>query len=134
MDFCGQASARTAYGLVDAFLLTCPGAVLMRSDDGGVDHGVLVVGIIHHRFEKTLPNPFDRPARETGVNVLPGPEPLWHVAPRNACPEFPDHSFDEEFTAEFYVAPKVSRTPWQHFFHPCVLVVAQSMAVHREAS
>src|ERR1700687_3822580 len=63
MDFCGQASARTAYGLVDAFLLTRPGAVLMRSDDGGVDHGVLVVGIIGQRLEKTLPNPFDQAGR-----------------------------------------------------------------------
>jgi hypothetical protein len=80
MDFRGQAAARTTYGLVDALLLTRPDAVLMRSDDGGVDHGVLVIGIIRDRFEKTLPNPFDRPARETGVNVLPGPEPLWHVA------------------------------------------------------
>jgi hypothetical protein len=53
---------------------------------------------------------------------------------RQGTPEFPDHSFDEEFIAEFAVAPNVSRTTWQHFFHPCVLVVAQSMAVHLEAS
>ena len=58
MDFRGQASARSAYGLIDDWLLARPGAVRMRSDDSGVDHGVLSVGIIRHGLEKTFPNPF----------------------------------------------------------------------------
>ena len=32
-----------------------PGAVLMRPDDGGVDHRVLVVWIVRQRLEKILP-------------------------------------------------------------------------------
>ena len=52
MDFRGQASARTTYGLVDALPFTRPGVVLVRSYNGGVDHGVFVVGIIRQRFEK----------------------------------------------------------------------------------
>ena len=56
-----EASARSAHGLIDDWLLARPGAVLMRSD-GGVDHGVLSIGIIRYGFEKTLPNPLLRPA------------------------------------------------------------------------
>ena len=106
----------------------------MRSDDGGVDHGVFVVGIIRQRFEKTLPNRFRRPARETRVNVLPGAEPRRHVAPRNARPKFPNYSLDEQAIASIAVAPDVSRTTRQQLFYPCELVVSQSVAVHLEAS
>ena len=72
----------------------------MGSDDRGVDHGVFVVGIVRQRFEKTLPNPFDRPAREARVNVLPGSESRRQVAPRNTGPEFPDYCLDEQTIAK----------------------------------
>jgi hypothetical protein len=106
----------------------------MRSDDRGVDHGVFVVRIIRQRFEKTLPNPFDRPARETRVNVLPGSEARWHVAPRNARPKLPNHRLDEQLIALIAIAPNVSRAAREKHFDPRELVVAQSMAVHLEAS
>ena len=96
----------------------------MRSDDRGVDHGVFVVGIVRQRFEKTLPNPFDRPAREARVNVLPGSESRRQVAPRNTGPEFPDYCLDEQTIAKFAVAPNVSRTTWQQSLDPRELVVA----------
>ena len=134
MDFRGQAAARTAYGLVDALLFTRPGAVLMRPDYGRVDHGVFVVGIVRQRFEKTLPNPFCRPARETCVNVLPGAEVRRHVAPRCAGPISPDHGLDEQPIASNAVAPDVSRTTRQQLFDPRELVVSQSVTVHLEAS
>ena len=133
MDFRGQAAARTAYGLRDALRLARPRAVLVSADDRGVDHRVLVVGIICQRFEKTLPNPADRPARETRVNVLPSAEMRGHVSPRHARPEFPDHSLDEELVASFAVAPDMSGTARQQVFDPSELVVAQSVAVHQEA-
>jgi hypothetical protein len=123
-----------AYGLVDTLLFACPGAVLVRSYNGGVDHGVFVVGFIRQRFEKTLPNRFRRPARETRVNVLPGTEPRWHVAPRNARPKFPNYRLDEQAIASIAGAPDVSRTTRQQLFYPCELVVSQSVAIHLEAS
>ena len=110
MDFRGQASARSAYGLIDDWLLARPGAVLMRSDDSGVDHGVLSVGIIRHGLEKTLPNPLYRPTREARVNVLPGAETRRHIAPGNAGPKLPDHSLDKQPIAEFAIAPNMSGT------------------------
>jgi hypothetical protein len=110
-----------------------PGAVLMRSDDRGVDHGVFVVRIVRQRFEKTLPNPFDRPARETRVNVLPGSEARRHVAPGNAGPKFPNHGLDEQLIAKIAVAPDVPGTTRQMFFNPRELVVPQSVTVHQEA-
>ncbi len=133
MDFRSQAAARTAYGLRDALRLARPGAVLMRADDRGVDHRVLVVGIICQRFEKTLPNPAGGPARETRVNVLPSTEARRHVAPRNALPEFPDHGLYEKLVASFAVAPDMSGTARQQVFDPSEFVVAQSLTVHQQA-
>ena len=130
MDFRGQASARSAYGLIDDWLLARPGAVLMRSDDSGVDHGVLSVGIIRHGLEKTFPNPLYRPTREARVNVLPGAETRRHIAPGNAGPKLPDHSLDKQPIAEFAIAPNMSGTARQQFFNSRELVAAQSMTVH----
>jgi hypothetical protein len=46
VDFCSKTAARAADGLVIAPLFTGAGAVLVRPDDGGVDHRVFVVRII----------------------------------------------------------------------------------------
>ena len=129
MDFRGQASARSAYGLIDDWLLARPGAVLMRSDDSGVDHGVLSIGIIRYGFEKTLPNPLLRPAGEARVNVLPGAETHRHIAPGNAGPKLPDHSLDEEPIAQLTIAPNTSGAARQQFLNPRELIAAQSITI-----
>src|ERR1019366_6529970 len=61
-----------------------PGAVLVRPDDGGVDHRVFVVWVIRQGLEKTLPNPARRPTRKALVDVLPISEALRQIAPRSA--------------------------------------------------
>ena len=106
----------------------------MRSDDSGVDHGVLSVGIIRHGLKKTFPNPLYRPTREARVNVFPGAETRRHIAPGNAGPKLPDHSLDKQPIAEFAIAPNMSGTARQQFFNSRELVAAQSMTVHWEPS
>ena len=98
--------------------------MLMRSDDGGVDHGVFVVGIIRQCLEKTLPNATFRPARETRMNVLPVTKALRQIAPRRARAEFPNDSFNEQPVAKIAVAPNVARATWQQPLNPRELVVA----------
>ena len=54
MDFRGQVSRAIGLWLdFDDWLLRAPALCWMRSDDSGVDHGVLSVGIIRYGFEKT---------------------------------------------------------------------------------
>jgi hypothetical protein len=57
-------------------LFTGASAVLVRLDDGSVDHRVFVVRIIGQGLEKTLPNPTRGPARKASVGILPAPEAL----------------------------------------------------------
>jgi len=110
------------------------GAVLMGSDDGGVDHRVFVIGIIGQGLEKILPNAFFSPTRETPVRVAPATEALGQIAPRRANAEFPDHGLDKKPVAAIAVAPHRARTARQQIFNPRELVVPQSMAFHRKAS
>ena len=58
------------------------GAVLVRPDNGGVDHRVFVIRIIGQGLEKTLPNSARGPARKALVGVLPVAEALRQIAPR----------------------------------------------------
>jgi hypothetical protein len=59
-------------------------ALLMRSDDSSVDHGVFVLRIICYGFERTSPNPLLRPPGEPSVNVLRGAETQRDIASGNA--------------------------------------------------
>jgi hypothetical protein len=108
--------------------------MLMRSDDGGVDHHVFVVGIVRQSLEKTLPNAALRPTRETRVRVLPAAEALRQITPRRARAEFPDHRLNKQPVAAIAVAPNVARAARQQILNPRKLVVPQTIAPHRKAS
>src|SRR5436305_9747407 len=69
-------------------LFACARAVLMRANDGGVDHRVFIVRIISQRLEKILPYTVLRPPREPRVNVLPGAEAFGQIAPRRTRAKF----------------------------------------------
>src|SRR6266550_5095138 len=105
--------------------------MLMRPDNGGVDHGVFVIRIIGQGLEKTLPNPARGPARKALVDVLPVTEALRQIAPRSARTEFPDHSLDKQAVAQFAAAANRAGTTRQKSLNPRKLVVAQSVALHR---
>src|SRR6266852_2914022 len=107
--------------------------MLVRPDDGGVDHRVFVIRIIGQGLEKTLPNPARSPARKALVGVLPVAEALRQISPRRARTEFPDHRLDKQAVSKLAAAANRAGATGQQTLNPRKLVVAQSVALHRKA-
>lgn len=79
--------------------LVCPfraRAMLVGSDDGGVDHHVLEVGIAGQLAEHALPHARLRPAIIPLEHAVPGTELLRQLSPVCARPCNPEHSIDEQ--------------------------------------
>ena len=55
----------------------------MGSDDGGVDHGVFIVGVLRQRLKNLPPRPVAAPACMPRVNGTEVSKPLRQVAPRD---------------------------------------------------
>src|SRR5258707_8779977 len=104
--------------------------MLVRPDDGGVDHRVFVIRIIGQGLEKTLPNPARGPARKALVDVLPVTEALRQIAPRSARTEFPDHSFDKQAVSPFAAAANRAGTTLAKNLNPRKMVIAQSTRLY----
>ena len=73
-----------------------PGAMLVRANNGGVDHHVLVVVIARQQLENALENSTLRPPAEALVDDFPVTETLGQIAPRNAGSISVKNSFDEQ--------------------------------------
>lgn len=73
----------------------CPGAVLMRPDDGAVDHRVFVVGILGQGLEHLLPHAGAAPAAMAQVNHPKVAEALGQVSPRDARAVAIEYGLDE---------------------------------------
>ena len=110
-----------------------PGAVLVGSDDGCVDHGVFVVGVIGQNLEKILPYARLCPTREAGVNILPRAEAFRQIAPRRSRAELPNNSVNEKPVASLTVATHVTGATRQQLLDASKLIVAQSVAFHPKA-
>src|SRR6267142_2740699 len=61
-----------------------PGAMLVRADNGGIDHHVFIVVIARQHLENTLENPALGPPAEALVDNFPISEALRKIAPRDA--------------------------------------------------
>ena len=96
----------------------------MRANDRRVDHGVLIVGIVGQDLEKILPYACLRPTREPGMNILPGAEAFWQIAPGRSRAELPDDSLDEKLVAPFTIAANVPGPARQQMLDARKLVVA----------
>lgn len=68
----------------------------MRADDGRIDHGVLVVGVIRQFREEPFPDPRLGRARVPAVDVLPAAEAFGEIAPGDSGPVAVDDGFHEE--------------------------------------
>src|SRR3982074_3419295 len=104
----------------------------MRSHNGGIDHRVLVVGIVRQGVEKIRPNAGHSPTRETLVGVAPPAAPLRQITPRHAHAEFPDHRVNEKTIAKIAVATHGARTAGKQMLDPGELVVPYCMTFHRK--
>jgi hypothetical protein len=58
--------------------------MLVRPDDGGIDHDVLEIWIGRQSLEKIPPNAFFRPSIEAHKHTVPMPESRRQIAPRRA--------------------------------------------------
>src|SRR3979490_466412 len=104
----------------------------MRSHNGGIDHRVLVVGIVRQVDEKCRQNASHSTTLETRVVVAPPAEPLRQITPRHAHAEFPDHRVNEKTIAKIAVATHGARTAGKQMLDPGELVVPYCMRFHRK--
>src|SRR5262249_39099454 len=74
----------------------CAGCMLVRPDDGGIDHHVLEIWVLPQDFEKTLPNALFRPAIEPHENAIPRAKWFRKIAPRCTRAQNPKHSIEEQ--------------------------------------
>jgi len=71
-------------------------AVLVRSHDGRVDHGVLVVRVLGQGLENTLPHTAAAPSHMAQMHDAKIAEALGQVAPGNAGAVAIEHRIDEQ--------------------------------------
>jgi len=107
-------------------------AVLMRPDDGAVDHRVFVVGVGGEMFEDLLPDPALGPAAEPTMGILPITEALRQIAPWDAGAVTIEHRFDESAIV-LRAGANMADPPRQQVLDPLPLVIAQSISGHRSA-
>ena len=69
--------------------------MLVRPDDGAVDHGVFVVGLAGQVLKHPFPHPGLRPAAEAPVRVFPITKALRQVTPGNSGTVAIDNRFDK---------------------------------------
>ncbi len=68
----------------------------MSADDGGVNHGVFVVGLCSERAKDPLPDPAGGPAAPAPMHVLPEAKALRQIAPGNPGPVPLEHRLDKQ--------------------------------------
>ncbi len=70
--------------------------MLVRPDDGRVDHDVFEVRVVGHRHEQPVPNAILRPARKTNEHTVPVSENFWKITPRRTRSRQPENGFDKQ--------------------------------------
>ena len=84
------------------------GAVLMRTNDGAVIHGVLIVSIAGQMGKRCLQNTALRPPAKPPMHILPVAKPFRQVSPGNTCAIAIQHGLDKK--------PVISRRSSYRFF------------------
>jgi len=70
--------------------------MLVRADNGGIDHHVFVVVIARQQLENALENPALGPPVEALVDDFPTSEALWKITPWDARSISEKNGFDEQ--------------------------------------
>ena len=128
-DFCAQSAAAAADRLV-FIIFGSAGAVLVRPDDGAVDHGVFVVGLCGQVLKQPFPHPGLGPAAKPPVRILPITKALRQITPGNSSTVAIDNRFDES-TIVLSGCADMTDSPRQQVLDALPWVVAQSVAGHR---
>src|SRR5665213_3625969 len=106
--------------------------VLMGAHNSAVDHRVFVVGIGGEMCKDPPPYTVLGPAAEPLMHVLPIPEALRQVAPRNAGAIVIEHCFDEQPVVRRGHA-HMALLPRQQVSDALPLIIAKGVASHRSA-
>ena len=70
--------------------------MLVRPDDGAIDHDVLEIRITPQGLENPLPNALLRPPIEALEHAVPMPKFCRQIAPRRARPQYPKHGINKQ--------------------------------------
>ena len=98
-------------------------------DDGGVDHGVLHVGIVGDGVEQPLPDIRLHPVAETREHAVPVAERGRQIPPRAARSGDPQHGLDKK-SVVLAAAAGIARLAETKWFHLRPLGVSQNESVH----
>ena len=103
-----------------------PSAMLVGAHDGGIDHGVFVVGVFGQMLEDFFPYAARGPAAETRMHHAEIAKPLRQVAPRNPSPVAIQHRIDEQPVVHGWT-PDGTVPPWKKPFDSLPRIVPQSV-------
>ena len=103
--------------------------MLVRPDDGAVDHGIFVVSLASQALENPFPHPGFRPATEPSVGVFPVTESFRQITPGNSRTVAIEHRFDESAIV-LGSDTDMAGSPWQQVLDALPLVIAQSVPGH----
>src|SRR4030081_719453 len=104
----------------------------MGSDNGAIDHRVLVIGVSGQMLKDALPYPALGPAAEPPVRVLPVAEAFRQVAPRDTGAV----SVEDRLPKQAIVLrgdADISGFPGKQVLYPLPLIIAQSISGHGSA-
>ena len=104
-----------------------PRAVLVGSDDGRVDHGVLVVRIPGQHLQDAPPHAPFAPARVAQMHHPEVPETLGQVTPGYSCTIAVQHGLDEQ-PVVFGGHTHVTGTPGQQVLDAIPLIVSKGVS------
>src|ERR1700688_823901 len=104
--------------------------MLVRPDDGGVDHDVFKVWIVRHRGEQSIPNTVFGPSREADEDAIPIAKTVRQVAPGNACPCEPQYRLHEQAIVRARPT-RITRLARQVRPYPLPLAVSQHQSNRR---
>jgi hypothetical protein len=84
VNFGAQASVAAPNRFLIMVAFFCARAVLMVADNGRVNHGVFVVGVLRERFKNALSDSGFVPAGKAGMYHAEIPKAFRNITPRNA--------------------------------------------------
>src|SRR6202011_4386990 len=105
-------------------------AMLVRADNGGIDHHVFLIVIARQQLENTLENPALGPPTEALVDDFPITEALRKITPWHARSISEQNGFHEQPVIR-RSAPDMALTAGQNILDPIPLIVAQCITSHR---
>ena len=97
--------------------------MLVRADNGGIDHHVFVVVITRQHLENAFENPALGPSTEALVDHFPIAEALRKITPWDARPISVHNGIDEQPVIRSR-APDMAFTAGQKILDPIPLIVA----------